>query len=224
MSVLMRKLESAKGILFDLDNTLYPQEKGVFTRINERINEYVRLKTGREDQEVDLLRREYQERYGTTLGGLMRHKAVNTEEYLDFVHDIPVEDLLEPDPALTNFLSSIKLPMVVFTNGTCRHAGRVLDAMGISFLFDGICDLEATAYIGKPHKEAFEAAVGFLDCPLEETIFIDDLPVNVEAGGAIGTLSIHVNGHGDGVGDIQVKSVMDLESIFSPMPWYREEC
>jgi putative hydrolase of the HAD superfamily len=220
----MRKLETAKGILFDLDNTLYPRERGVFDRINEKINEYVRLTTGREGQDVDILRREYLQRYGTTLGGLMRHEDVDVDEYLHYVHDVPVEDMLEPDAALISFLGSIELPMVIFTNGTRRHAGRVLDAMGVSPFFDGICDLEATAYLGKPHRGAFEAAVGLLDCRLKETIFIDDLPVNVEAGAAIGTLSIHVNGHTDGVGDMHVKSVMDLEPVFSQMPWYRGKC
>jgi FMN phosphatase YigB (HAD superfamily) len=42
LSDVNRRLASAKGILFDLDNTLYPSEKGVFDRINERINDYVR--------------------------------------------------------------------------------------------------------------------------------------------------------------------------------------
>jgi len=215
-----QRLTDAKGILFDLDNTLYPREKGVFSRINKKINDYVQLITGREGEEIDILRRDYLVRYGTTLGGLMRHEAVDVDEYLDFVHDVPVEDLLEPDIVLTGFLDSIDLPMVIFTNGTRRHAERVMDAMGISSFFDGICDLVATTYLGKPNREAFEAASGLLGCALEETIFIDDLPVNVEAGSAFGTLSIHVNGHGDGVGDIQVCSVLDLVPVFSPMPWY----
>jgi len=221
LSDLNRKLAAAKGILIDLDNTLYPREKGVFDHINERINDFVRLRTGRKGSEVDSLRREYQERYGTTLGGLMRHEAVDVDEYLDFVHDIPVEDLLEPDAVLTSLLTSIELPMVVFTNGTRSHARRVLEALDISVFFKGICDLVDTAYLGKPHREAFETAASLLQCDLKETVFIDDLPVNVEAGGATGALCIHVNGSGDGVGDIQVRCVTDLGAIFSPMPWYK---
>ena len=192
----------------------------MFSRINEKINDFVRLSTGRKGEEIDILRRDYLNRYGTTLGGLMRHEGVDVDEYLDFVHDVPVEDLLEPDPGLTSLLESIDLPMVIFTNGTRRHAERVMDAMGVTQFFGGICDLVAAKYLGKPHRAAFEIASSFLGCALDETIFIDDLPVNVEAGCAVGTLSIHVNGHGDGVGDIQVSSLMDLEPIFSPMPWY----
>lgn len=214
------RLSGAQGILFDLDNTLYPREKGVFALINEKINEYVRLNTGRNGHDLDLLRKDYQKRYGTTLGGMIRHHFIDPEEYLDFVHDIPVEELLSPDPYLTDLLGSIKLPMVIFTNGSKSHAVRVLEAMDITSFFSGICDLVSTRYLGKPHREAFETAADLLDCSLHRTIFVDDLPINVRAGGAAGAISIHVNGRGDGEGDLQVRSVKDLVSIFSPMPWY----
>lgn len=216
----VKRLSSAKGILFDLDNTLYPRELGVFALINEKINDYVRLATGSGSCEIDHLREEYLDLYGTTLGGLVHHHSVDPDEYLDFVHDVPVEELLEPDPSLTGFLRAIELPMVIFTNGTTSHAVRVLDAMGITPFFSGICDLVATRYLGKPHREAFETAAGFLDCPLRHTIFIDDLAVNVMAGGAAGAMSIHVNGGDSGVGDLQVGCVKELEPVFSQMPWY----
>lgn len=215
------KLKNAKGILFDLDNTLYPREMGVFERINERINEYVSLNTGHRDDDVDTLRRDYKKRYGTTLGGLMRHESVNPDEYLSFVHDVPVEELLSPDPGLISFIGSIGLPMIIFTNGTSRHAMRVMDALGIGPCFEGICDLAATGYLGKPHFEAFRAASEFLGMALEETILIDDLPVNVEAGAKYCCASIHVGPGEDGVGDLHVDSVIDLVPVFSQMPWYR---
>ena len=217
---MVKRLVGAKGILFDLDNTLYPREKGVFERINERINEYVRSMTGRRGAEVDSLRRDYLKRFGTTLGGLLHHDSVDPDHYLEFVHDVPVEEMLEPDPVLTSLIDSIEIPMVIFTNGTIRHALRVLDAMEITSFFEGICDLASTQYLGKPHRKAFEIAAGLLDCNLERTIFIDDLAVNVEAGNTFGALAIHINGHGGGVGDIQVRSVTDLAPVFSPMPWY----
>ena len=214
------RIQSAQGILFDLDNTLYPREKGVFALINEKINEYVRLTTGRNGQDIDLLRKDYQKRYGTTLGGLIRHHFIDPKEYLDFVHDVPVEELLSPDPVLTELLDSIKLPMVIFTNGTKGHAARVLKAMDISSFFCGICDLVSTKYMGKPHHEAFEIAADLLDCSLHRTIFVDDLAANVEAGDAVGAISIHVDGCGSSAGDLQVRDVKELTTIFSPMPWY----
>jgi len=220
MSDTELKLKTARGILFDLDNTLYPREKGVFKRINERIDDFVREFTRTEEGAVESLRKEYKERYGTTLGGLMRHHAVDPDQYLAYVHDVPVEEMLAPDASLAAFLGSIDLPMAIFTNASHSHALRVLDTLGVTQRFEGICDLAATNYLGKPHHEAFRSAASFLNVPLQETIFIDDLAVNVEAARSFGLLAVHVNGHGGGVGDIQVQGVMDLEPVFSKLPWY----
>jgi putative hydrolase of the HAD superfamily len=215
------KLAASNGILFDLDNTLYPGEKGVFQCINERINDFVREFTECEGEKVDAMRRDYKDRYGTTLGGLMRHHSVDPDQYLEYVHDVPVDQILNPDAALTAFLSSISLPMAIFTNGSSQHARRVLDALGVASFFEGICDLADTDYIGKPHKEAFEAASDLLDCSLTETIFVDDLLVNVKAGSEFCSFAIHVGPGEDGVGDLHVESVLDLVPVFSQMPWYR---
>ena len=223
MSSTMRKLAAAKGILFDLDNTLYPGEKGVFQLINERINDFVKEFTECEDEKVDALRRDYKDRYGTTLGGLMRHHSVDPDQYLEYVHNVPVDEILKPDAALTAFLNSIGLPMAIFTNGSSRHARRVLDALKVAPFFEGICDLADTDYIGKPYREAFDYAAGLLDIGLNEAIFVDDLPVNVEAGSEFCSFAIHVGPGEDGVGDLHVENVLDLEPIFATMPWYRGE-
>ena len=44
-------------------------------------------------EEVDILRRNYFEQYGTTLRGLQIHHQVDTDEYLAYVHDLPLEKL-----------------------------------------------------------------------------------------------------------------------------------
>jgi putative hydrolase of the HAD superfamily len=218
----MERLAAAKGILFDLDNTLYPSEKGVFDCINERINDYVREFTRCEGEEVDALRRDYKKRYGTTLGGLIRHHSVDPDQYLAYVHDVPVDRILDPDASLTALLSSISLPMAIFTNGSSRHARRVLDALRVAPFFVGICDLADTDYLGKPHREAFDRAAGLLGVGLDETIFVDDLAVNVQAGSEYCSFAIHVGTGEDGVGDLHVDSVLDLEPVFSAMPWWGE--
>jgi putative hydrolase of the HAD superfamily len=150
----------------------------------------------------------------------MNNYSVDAEEYLEFVHDVPVERLLQPDPLLVSFLGSIKLPMVIFTNGTRSHSERVLKALDIEPFFQGVCDLASTGYLGKPHEEAFYTAAGYLDCTPDRTIFIDDLRVNVEAGSGTGAFTVHVNGKDPRVGDLTVASIVELEPIFAAMPWY----
>lgn len=215
------RLRKTRGILFDLDNTLYPREMGVFDLIRERISQYVARLTGLGGEEVMALRREYISRYGTTLGGLMNRHKVDPEGFLEFVHDFPVEEMLRPDPELSAFLQSIDLPMVIFTNASRKHAERVLKTIGIEGFFRGICDLEDTGYLGKPHREAYEKAAGFLSLPLDRTLFFDDVPLNIEAGRRFGALTVFVGPSQNGLGDLHAGRVTDLQGPFRAMPWYR---
>lgn len=215
------RLREVRGILFDLDNTLYPRERGVFDLIRERICEFVARVTGLGPSEVLALRREYISRYGTTLGGLMARHKVDPEGFMEFVHDdIPVEELLGPDPRLSSFLGSIDLPMVIFTNASGKHARRVLETMGIEGFFHGICDLEKTGFLGKPHRGAFEKASGMLSHPLSKTIFIDDVQENIAAGGRFGALTVFIGSPENGTADLEAGRVTDLEGRFCEMPWF----
>ena len=55
-------------------------------------------------EEIPQLRQAYYENYGTTLRGLQQHYQVDAEDYLAYVHDLPLEDYLEPDPELRELL------------------------------------------------------------------------------------------------------------------------
>ena len=219
-SKTVRRLKGCRGILFDLDNTIYPREKGVFDRINKRIDSYVARLTGRTGDEVHTLRRDYIDRYGTTLGGLMHHQEVDPEEYMDYVHKVPVEEMLEVDEELSAFLEAISLPKIIFTNASSAHAARVLAALGVRPHFDDIFDLADTGYLGKPGMAAFRAAVGRLGSDPGEVLFVDDIPVNVQAARKLGILTAHVAGDGNGVGDLSVEKVTELGGFFQMAPWF----
>ena len=95
-----------QAILFDLDNTLYPPERELFSLIDKRINRYMREVVGIPAGEVDGLRRRYWADYGVTLGGLIRHWGVDPEDYLEFVHDVDVAGRLQHDAALRLMLAA----------------------------------------------------------------------------------------------------------------------
>ncbi len=216
-----RKIENAEGFLFDLDNTLYPREKGVFDRVNERIDRYVMRLTGKTPGEVGILRRDYMGSYGTTLQGLMRHHNVQPELFLDDVHDIHFDGLLEPNPVLRGLLSGIHLPKVVFTNGSASHAVRVLDALGVSECFEDICDLKATGFLGKPHRESYRTAASMVGSAVDRTVFVDDLEINIRAAIECGMSAVRVGKSESDSLDLAVERIQDLERAFQGLPWFR---
>ena len=54
-------------------------------------------------------------------------------EYLEFVHDVPIPEIVPPRPELGEMLSSLPGRRVVFTNGSESYARRVLLARITSY-------------------------------------------------------------------------------------------
>ena len=98
-----------KCILFDLDNTLYPKSAGLFELVVERIRGYMETQMGFEKSLAQALRHEYIRKYGSTMRGLMVHHNLNPDHFLEYVHDVGVEQRLSPNPALA-CLPGIHLP------------------------------------------------------------------------------------------------------------------
>ena len=146
-------------LFFDLDETLYTKGNGLWDAIAARMNEYIHVQLNLPPEEVSTLRRHYYESYGTTLRGLQLHHQVDANDYLAFVHDLPLEDYIHPDPQLHQLLSSLSLRKWIFTNADAHHTSRVLDILGVSDCFEGIIDVRAIEFICKPEIEAYHRAL-----------------------------------------------------------------
>lgn len=94
------------SLYFDLDDTLYPPSSGLWDAIRDRMNEYMQGFIDLPIPEIAKIRQSYLEKYGTTLRGLQAHYEIDTDEYLTFVHDLPLERYIQPDPNLRNLLLS----------------------------------------------------------------------------------------------------------------------
>ncbi len=146
-------------LFFDLDETLYPPSSGLWGAIRDRINAYMHERLGMSPEQIEARREEYFRQYGTTLRGLQANYAVDVEDYLAFVHAVPLDRFLRPDPALRAALVGIPARKFIFTNADRAHADRVLEALGLQGLFDGILDIHVIAPYCKPMPEAFELAL-----------------------------------------------------------------
>jgi putative hydrolase of the HAD superfamily len=200
-------------LIFDLDNTLYPAEKQLFNLIDVRINRYMTEIVGIPAPEVDALRREYWRLYGVTLQGLIRHHAVDPEDYLLYVHDIDVTSRLSPDLHLRGILEKLPQRKAVFTNGSVCHAGRVLSALGIEDMFEKIYDIRVANYQPKPFPEPYHAVLEELGVAAEHCVMIEDSRDNLQTAKKLGMGTILIGeGHTPDFVDVHLDNAHQVYS------------
>ena len=144
---------------FDLDETLYPSSSGLWQTLRDRINAYMHERLGFPLEGIEAAREGYFREYGTTLRGLQANHHVDMDDYLAFVHNVPVEEYLQPDPALRSALEGIPARKFIFTNADCAHAARVTKALDLEGIFDGCIDVHVIAPYCKPMPESFKLAL-----------------------------------------------------------------
>ena len=142
--------------------------------VDGRIELYVveRLKTDAET--ARLIRKEYLAEYGSTLRGLMHHHGVPPAEYLEYIHDVPVPDLVPARPELLEMLAGLPGRCVVFTNGSRDYARRVLEALGVDGRMEGIYGIEFMEYIAKPSPYPYEKLLRATGTRAEDSCFCED--------------------------------------------------
>lgn len=187
---------SPQTIFFDLDDTLYPSTTGLWDLIGQRIDLFMHEFIGLDWAIIPEKRHSLFNQYGTTLRGLVAEYKIDPDHYLDFVHDVPIEELLDPAPELRMKIRSLQQQKVIFTNADRNHANRVIDALSLQGCFQQIIDIRELEPFCKPQREAFERA--FLlagNLSAEDVIMIDDTPRNLETAVQMGCLTIQVGKH-----------------------------
>ena len=211
----MRK-PAIRYILFDVDDTLYPRSSGVLKMIDARIEEFLRRRFTLDDERLREMRLGYLREHGTTLRGLMLEAEVDPQEYLVFIHDVPLESRVHGNPELDRLLSAISVGKAVLTNSPREHAARVLHAVGVDQYFEHIFGIRAPDYIGKPDARAYEYALNTLKVGAEECLFVDDSPFNMRGAQRLGMHTVQV-GEGAGVieGDYLIEGIAELERVLA---------
>lgn len=181
-----------KAVLFDLDNTLYPEERNLFSLIDVRINRYMEEVMAIDPADVDDLRRRYWHDYGATLQGLVRHHAIDPEDYLDYVHAVDVASRLSLDPELRHTLKTLGLPSYVFTNGSRCHVDRVVNALGLDGLFTDIFDIRIANYQPKPNPDPYRQVLRKLALSGDQCIMVEDQLQNLQTAKQFGMKTVLV--------------------------------
>ena len=141
--------------VFDLDNTLYPHHSNLFSQIDVKMTSYVSELLTLPREEARTLQKELYREYGTTLAGLMQRHGIDSDDFLQKVHDIDYSWLV-PDPVLGAAIRQLPGRKFIFTNGNRKHAERTARQLGILDDFDDIFDIVAAGLTPKPARQTYE--------------------------------------------------------------------
>ena len=208
--------------LFDLDDTLYSAQCGLWAAIGERIDRYMVERLGLPAETTQAQRKHYLQTFGTTLNGLRREYAVDAHDFLAFVHAVPVPQYLTPSADLDVMLRRLPLTKVIFTNADAPHARRVLECLGVAHHFSQIIDIHALEFVNKPEQQAYKRALELLGARPEQCVFVDDAVRNLKPAHDLGMLTVLVRDGGlDGAAarpagvDYQIASILELEAVLA---------
>jgi putative hydrolase of the HAD superfamily len=182
-------------VIFDLDDTLYSRENGLMQEVGRRIQAWVSLHLNLSWQEARALRWRYFRTYGTTMGGLIaEHDDLDIADYLFYVHDIPTDTYLKPEPALGTMLDSIPLRKAIYTNATSEYGWRVMTTLQVADRFEQVIGIEEVGLRNKPRPDAFERALEMLGADGRACIMVEDAARNLRPAKALGLRTILVAG------------------------------
>ena len=172
---------SFQNWIFDLDNTMYDINLGLFKKISNRITDFIMSKYSLDIDQAKNIQKEYYLKYGLTLRGLIVEKKLEPEEFLDYVHDVEHPEL-EKNDQLISKIRLLEGKKIIFTNATSNHAKKILKILELEHDFDQIIDIKDLEYIPKPDKRSYKKLLECLNLNkenLDKTIFFEDTVKNL---------------------------------------------
>ena len=172
---------SFQNWIFDLDNTMYDINLGLFKKISNRITDFIMSKYSLDIDQAKKIQKEYYLKYGLTLRGLIVEKKLEPEEFLDYVHDVEHPEL-EKNDQLISKIRILEGKKIIFTNATSKHAKKILKILELEDDFDQIIDIKDLEYIPKPDKRSYKKLLECLNLNkenLDKTIFFEDTVKNL---------------------------------------------
>ena len=180
--------------IFDLDNTIYDYNLGLFRRISQRMTEYIKKSFSlNHDEALDLQKNMYK-KYGLTLRGLIIERNIDPDPFLDYVHDVEFDDL-HIDHYLKDLLSKIDGQKLIYTNASYNHAENILKSMGIFEEFNIIFDIKDANYVAKPNYKSYDLMkdkFGLNNNNIDRSIFFEDTAKNLKPASDLGMSTVWI--------------------------------
>ena len=201
---LLAKFGHVTSWIFDLDNTLYPPDSGLWPAIEDRITLFLINHSGLDGASARALQRYYYHQHGTTLRGLVDEDGLSPEAFLDFVHDIDRSDLA-PNPALGQEIARLPGRKLIFTNGSRHHALATVEQLGLGGLFEEAFDIVAAGLVPKPLDAAYDAFFRAHGVDPAHAAMFEDIAKNLAVPRARGMTTVMVTGKPDQIDHRQIE-------------------
>ena len=185
------KVNSIEDWIFDLDNTLYPASTHLFPQIDRRMKAFIAEALNMSLEDAFALQKAYYWKYGTTLRGLMLNHAIAPDSFLEYVHDVD-HSVLTPDAHLDAALANLPGRKFIYTNGSERHAVKVIERLGIARHFAGIFDIRASDYVPKPEPGPYAVLVDRHAITPARAIMFEDIHRNLKPAADLGMATVWV--------------------------------
>jgi len=181
----MDSLKKIKYWIFDLDNTLYPSSTNLFSKIDKLMATFIIDKLNVTHQEAMQMKNDYFRKHGTTLNGLIKNHKIDPHDFLEFVHNIDYS-FLKKNTKLNDQIKCLPGEKIIFTNGSKKHAERVIETLEIEKNQFSIFDIVDSDFIPKPEKKPYEKLISQFRIIPEQSIFIEDIARNLRPAHELG--------------------------------------
>ena len=199
--------------IFDLDNTLYSADSGIFQQVHKLMGEFISKNLKMDMVEAKKLQSKYYKQHGTTLRGLMDNHGVEPDYFLDEVHKLDYS-IVGPDEILNKELEKIQGRKIIYTNANKKHVVDVLERINLTNFFDEIFDIKMANYIPKPEIRPYEQIIDIFNINPSSSAMFDDIAKNLVPAKKVGFTPVWVDaGYENFSDDIQAsKDYLDYST------------
>ncbi len=199
--------------IFDLDNTLYSADSGIFQQVHDLMGKFVSKHLNVTIKEAKEIQRKYYKKHGTTLRGMMDNHDVDPEYFLSEVHKLDYS-IVGSNNKLNEQLKKLKGRKIIYTNANLQHTLDVLDRIELSNFFDYIFDIKMANYIPKPELQPYEQIINDFNLNPSTSAMFDDIAKNLVPAKKVGFTSIWIDvGHENFSDDIKAsKEYLDFKT------------
>jgi putative hydrolase of the HAD superfamily len=199
--------------IFDLDNTLYSADSGIFQQVHILMGKFVSKHLNIEINEAKELQKKYYKEHGTTLRGMMDNHGVDPDLFLSEVHKLDYS-IVRPNEELNKQLEKLEGRKIIYTNANRQHADDVLKKLKLDHMFTEIFDVKTANYIPKPKIEPYKKIIKDFEINPSKAIMFDDIAKNLVPAKNVGFTSVWIDaGYENFSDDIEKsKKFLDYET------------